>query len=580
MNTFFKIIVLLVIGSVLQVQPCLAQKNKKNKDQDPISKEQRESHDRIFFEANKYKFLNEIEKSIELYKQCIAIDDKNDAAFYEIGNYYLAQNKIDDALSNYQKAADIKPGNIWYQKAIAETDMQKGDYKNALKVYDGLLKNKPDDIDLLYEKSLLQRDAKDLEGAVKTLNLVEKQIGISPELISDKQDLYMRMGKIDKAAEEVEKLIAEYPQELNYVGLLAALYDANGMTDKAIANYNKILTIDPQNGRANYGLAMIEKERKNMTAYSELIRKAFRSKDLDIDTKVKYVMPMFTDIIAKNQAATQEAAELSKIIVEAHPTQSKSNALYADILYQQDKNLEALEYYKKAISYDNTVQQVWIQVLTIEAEQRLTQDLYKHSMEAIELFPNSPIVNFFAGISALDRKEYKKAETALENVLMMSAGNKALQAEAHTRLGELYNITKEYKKSDSNFDEALSLSPDMLYTKNNYAYYLSVRGEQLEKAEKLSKETITAEPTNSTYLDTYGWILYQQKKYNDAQLYIEKAIQNGADKNGEVLEHAGDVAYQLGNTDKAVQYWIEAKKQGGTTENIQLKIDQKKIVDK
>ena len=578
MNTVLKIIAFLLLCTTLSVETVHAQKSKKDKNQDPLSKEQRESHDRIFFEANKYKYLNEIEKSIELYKQCIAIDERNDAAYYEVGNYYLAHNKIDDALSNYQKAAELKPDNTWYQRAIAETNMQKGDYKSALKVYDGLLKNKPDDVDLLFEKSMLQRDAEDLEGAIKTLNQVEKLIGISPELISDKQDLYMRMGKIDKAAEEVEKLIAEYPQELNYIGLLAALYDANGMADKAIANYNKILAIDPQNGRANYGLARIEKERKNMTAYHDLIRKAFRSKDLDIDTKVKYVMPMFADILAKNETVTNEAADLAKIIVETHPTQSKSNALYGDILYQQDKNLEALDYYKKAISYDNTVQQVWIQVLTIEAEQRLTQDLYKHSMEAIELFPNSPLVNFFAGISALDKKEYKKAETALENVLMMSGGNKALQAEAHTRLGELYNATKEYKKRDSNFDEALSLSPDLLYTKNNYAYYLSVRGEQLDKAEKLSKETISAEPDNSTYLDTYGWILFQQKKYKEAQQYIEKAIQKGGDKNGEVLEHAGDTAYMLGDIDKALQYWIAAQKNGGTTEYIHEKINQKKII--
>ena len=75
---------------------------------------------------------------------------------------------------------------------------------------------------------------------------------------------------------------------------------------------------------------------------------------------------------------------------------------------------------------------------------------------------------------------------------------------------------------------------------NNYAYYLSERGERLTKAEEMSFKTIKAEPKNSTYLDTYAWILYMEERYAEAQIYIEQAIQNmdETQDNSVILEHA------------------------------------------
>ena len=59
---------------------------------------------------------------------------------------------------------------------------------------------------------------------------------------------------------------------------------------------------------------------------------------------------------------------------------------------------------------------------------------------------------------------------------------------------------------------------------NNYAYFLSLDAKDLKKAEKMSYRSITAEPNNSTYLDTYAWILYQQGRYEEARIYIEQAL--------------------------------------------------------
>jgi Tfp pilus assembly protein PilF len=204
-------------------------------------------------------------------------------------------------------------------------------------------------------------------------------------------------------------------------------------------------------------------------------------------------------------------------------------------------------------------------------------DLYKTAEEALTLFPNSVLVNYFVGITTLEKKEYNKAKTALENVAMMSYDNKTLTEEAFTRLGELYNETKEYDKSDKNFEKAIAMNAKNALARNNFAYYLSLRNERLDKAEAMSKESLELEPNNPSYLDTYGWIRYQQGNYDDALLYINKAIDNGGGNSPDVLEHAGDVNFKLGKPEKALEYWKKSLEKGNSSQALPMKINSQKL---
>ena len=148
-----------------------------------------------------------------------------------------------------------------------------------------------------------------------------------------------------------------------------------------------------------------------------------------------------------------------------------------------------------------------------------------------------------------------------------------------TILGDAYNELKDHVKSDSCYVEALKLDPNNANALNNYSYYLSVRKKDLEKAKEMSKKSNELEPNNSSYQDTYGWILFQLEDYSNAKIWIEKAISNGGERNGTLLEHLGDVEFKLGNLTKASELWQKAIKAGGTTEFIQRKITEGKYID-
>ncbi len=86
----------------------------------------------------------------------------------------------------------------------------------------------------------------------------------------------------------------------------------------------------------------------------------------------------------------------------------------------------------------------------------------------------------------------------------------------HARPKELYAL----------YDRILELDPYNLMILNNYAYHLATHGGDLTKAEKMSAITIREQPSNPTFLDTYGWILHLQGQNQLALFYLNKALWN------------------------------------------------------
>jgi len=108
---------------------------------------------------------------------------------------------------------------------------------------------------------------------------------------------------------------------------------------------------------------------------------------------------------------------------------------------------------------------------------------------------------------------------------------------------------------------------------------LSVAGKNLDKAEKMSSKVIERFPDNSTYLDTYAWILFKKGEYKLAKFYMQSAINNGGQDNPTLLEHLGDILFMLEKLDEAKQYWEKAKNSGGDSEVLERKIREQKYIE-
>jgi Tfp pilus assembly protein PilF len=122
-------------------------------------------------------------------------------------------------------------------------------------------------------------------------------------------------------------------------------------------------------------------------------------------------------------------------------------------------------------------------------------------------------------------------------------------------LGDLYQHEGNIKKAFSYYEKVLAIDSSNVLVLNNYAYFLSLAGQQLDKAYRMSKKAIAAEPNNATYLDTFGWVLYKMEKYFEAKAIFKHAMIYGGLEQAVILDHYGDVLNALGEKDAAVIYW-------------------------
>jgi Tfp pilus assembly protein PilF len=175
-------------------------------------------------------------------------------------------------------------------------------------------------------------------------------------------------------------------------------------------------------------------------------------------------------------------------------------------------------------------------------------------------------------------KKYDRAIRHLEAGRKFVVGNDKLLAQFWSSLGDGYHQQGENRKAYDAYEKALELEPDNSIVLNNYAYYLSLDGIELEKAEEMSKKAVELDPGNSANQDTYGWVLYKMGNYEEAEKWIGKAIAD-SEAGAVVLEHYGDVLFKLGKQREAVKYWEKALKEGEGSEFLERKVKDKTLYE-
>ncbi len=532
----------------------------------------------LFHNANKARMLGNYQEAVNLFSECTIVAPKESTSYYELAHLFENSKQTDKALEYAEKAVELDQNNYWYRIQYAHALQRSGKGEEAIKQYEKIIETNGGTIDLYFDLAGLQLYSGQYKESIATFNLIEEQAGITEEISVQKEKIYIKMGDVESAAKEIEKLIAEYPEELKYQVLLADLYLANDLTEEAMSVYKDILKQDPQNPYANLSLYDYYKMKGESEKASTALKTAFSSSKLDIDTKMKILLSYFS---ATDSEVKKEALELNKILIKTHPKDAKPYTIYADFLYQ-DKKLEgAKENYLKALEFDDSKLPIWNQLIFIESELQDLDGLLRDSKAAIELFPNQPLFYFFYGATNLQRKNYEEAVEYLTLGKDYVIGNPPLLAQFYANLGDAHNSLKEYEESDKSYEAALKIDPKNIYVLNNYGYYLSLREENLDRAEELSALCNELEPEQSNYQDTYAWILYKQGKFVQAKEWLEKAVSNGANPSATILEHLGDTHAKLNNLVKALDFWNQAKalNDGQGSEFLDKKIADQKLYE-
>jgi tetratricopeptide (TPR) repeat protein len=544
-----------------------------------LSEDEKNEFEYTFIEALKQKMIGNQQLAVSLFSKCLTINPNSASAMFELAKIYSSNGDQTGSSLLLEKAMKIEPENKWFKVLLAQIYQQGKQYEKAAELYGQLYQLDPDNLDYLYMNAALLSSAQKFDQAIEVYNQLERKIGVNDQISVEKQQVYQAAGKKKEAQAELQKLIDSNPTEPRYYGLMADYYLSEKDNANALKYYMKILEIDPDNGFVLFSLTSFYREMGDKEKAWEYIRKGFMNKSVEVDTKIQYYL-----VITSGQDSAfftdEQIAELVEILVKTNSDDYRVLTVYAEYLISKGKLAEARDQLRKVLETQKDNYMVWERMLLVSNDLQDFQGVYTDAGKALELFPSQPVLYGLKAVACLQLEKYKEALDILSEGDAYLGDNKFMKVQFNLYRAEANYKLDHVEDAFKAFDEVIKIDPENWLAMNNYAYYLSVRNENLGKAEELSSKAVRANPANPTYLDTYAWVLFMRKDYSLAKFYMESAIKNGGDQNAVIVEHYGDILYMLGNKDNAIEQWKKAKEVGDGSEFLDEKIKQQRYLDK
>lgn len=536
-----------------------------------------------YYEAVKQQISGNYDAAYDLLEHCIGINPNAAEAYFMLSFYDGILKGDSAAFADVKKASELNPTNNAYLERIGVGYVSMGNLDEAVKAYEKLSRNSPERSDVLDFLAQLYSRQKDYDKMLDVLNRMEALEGASEDLTLAKMRVYSLQGKKEEEYNELKNMSEKHPNDMNYRVMLGNWLLQNGKPDEAGKLYIEVLQAEPENIMA----------RMSMIDYYRTSGQAMRADSLQEvmlvspKTPVDGKMALMRQVVAdneKNGADSTLVIDLFKKILKEPQETSDMAQLYAAYLtlkkMPQDSISKVLETVL-AISPDNVAAR--LQLIQAEWNKQDFDRVIELSNQALDYSPDELAFYYFLGFAYIQKDDDDSALEVLRRGVSQinDQSNPSLVSDFYAIMGDILHDKGDDKGAYAAYDSCLQWKDDNYGCLNNYAYYLSVENKDLDKAAQMSYRTVQAEPDNSTFLDTYAWILFMQKKYAEALQYIDMAVKNDTTKSAVIIEHAGDIHAVNGDIDGAVKYWNEALKAGAENETVlRRKIKLRKYVEK
>ncbi|HEX6223923.1 MAG TPA: tetratricopeptide repeat protein, partial [Chryseolinea sp.] len=540
-----------------------------------------------FTEGEKFFILEDYAKALLYYQRALEITPENATIHYKIAEVLSRSNKQDDLLKasfSVESALKLEKKNKYFYLLAANIYGSLTRFDKAAWAYETLLQEVPGTEEYLYELAAVYQYANKFDDAIKTYNRAENVLGVSEVSSVQKMRILVEQGKLKEGIAEGEKLISAFPGEERFVMAFAEILSQKGYRNEAIRSLEKFTAENNEAGNAQMLLAGMYRDNQQEEKARPLLLSLFEDNSIEVSSKV-IILASYNAELNQNKAKNVSDPDKEKFALTlfeklktASPESANVHIIGGDLFLATGKTREAVKEYIMAVESSEVNYEVWQNLIYLEVQLEAFDDVVKHSDQALELFPNQGMLYYFNGFAHLRKRRYQEAIGSLEQAKKLAKADSNFMSDVSNMLGDAYNATKAFEKSDKAFDEALALNPGNNSALNNYSYYLALRKTNLEKAEKMSSQLTKNSPDNPTFLDTYAWVLYTREKYKEARKVIERAISTG-NANATHFEHYGDILFKLGDVNGAVQQWQKARGMNANSETLNKKIANRKMYE-
>ncbi|HNH82138.1 MAG TPA: tetratricopeptide repeat protein [Acidobacteriota bacterium] len=537
-------------------------------------------------------------------RQAVSLEPENPAGRRLLGNILAVQSlsgvlnkeKVNEAILQFQEVARLDKADPEVYRIMGRLYQATGDADKAIEHFQKLMGSgvaKGPDFELMarlyYEKGRY-RDAAQVARQAYILSDQNLRLGA---LLA--QSL-LRSGQTTEALEVYQQILTDNPNQPELLLDYAETLMLAGKYPEALQGAQKILEMDPTNVQALSILAQTQRRSGRREEAVKVLEQALKGQDVTESLQLQFELAETLIELGRVEDGVKAYQRALNALLNPDGTVGERDKRNAGVILrriamayreagQRAKAVETFGYMRKVLGDKDTLPD-GMEIDLLRSEGNYAEAL-KIARDAQKRFPNDRQFKYLEAFSLSKLGEVNKAVELLEKMLgsnaedadvyqtlgslLMEAGRledaekaarRALQfdqknTESLVLLSSIQDRRKMYKESEETLRQVLAIDPDNPTALNNLGYFLTERGEKLDEALLLIQRAVNIEPTNSSFLDSLGWLYFKRSQYDQARQYIEQAI--GYDgRSATQHDHLGDVYEKLGKLDQAREMWKKA----------------------
>jgi len=492
---------------------------------------------------------------------------------FALADAYLATGDLTNASYYGKIAVEEEPENKWYHLKLAQIYRQAGRNEATIEAYQTALEYHPDDTDILFQLAEAYVSYGELLEANAVYDRIMKRRGSDFSIHLRKFRNFNALQMRDSALAELQEMREIDPGNLTTLRAISQYYLELNETGLALEILNEAKARNARDPQTLLLLAEIYVEQSQWDQLGEIFVSMLEDPLIYPSQKLELVRFIYTQYQNRpsEEVLAMQTGDVLMAFSENEPEYGPAQLLAAEYLLRQENMAGALEKLRQANRLMPEQPDAWRQRVQILFQMERYEDVISISDSANTFASDDAFVQFFTGASYMLTDQPEEAFTWLESASFAPA-NRNFRSVIQSTLADVQTDLDRWNDAKRSYERALRLDPANHNAMNNYAYNLSLQGEDLERALELAEEAVSYQPENAAYLDTIGWVYFKLGEYEQAREFIQRSVDTG-DSGPEVYEHLGDVYEALGNLEEAVRWWNKALENDSNREYLKDRIE-------
>lgn len=494
--------------------------------------------------------------------------------------YLAAEKGPDEAMAHYLRAMELDWSNAALAQELSAMHLQRDEVPEALAVLKDSLKHNPQSAELaLRIAGVYVVSLRKLEPAER---YAKQALAAAPDTIEPYQMLYS-VYRAGGRSDQAEAVLARAAARKNDDPLFwAGLGD---LTTRHLLGEGKLRDEAASAVVAGYYRRAAESGRQDATVQLRALNYFFASGNMaDAEAagrRLLVLQPSDTSSREKlalailAQGREDEAIVEMEAVIAENPASLIAYRTHGDILLRRGDVSGALSKFEKALLLHDEDPRLYLEVVELCVRNENLDRAVWWLGQARSRYDRLPDLPLYEGQILGHLKRWREALNAFNAAAELAAQHQPslLTADFHFQHGVMAERSGEHDAAVRHFRACLQRDPNHAGAMNYLGYMWAERGENLAEAETFIRRAVEMEPENAAYLDSLGWVLYQQGRFHEALVPLEQAAKLSADApDATIEEHLGDVLDKLGRRNEAVKAWERAASLGGGSVGLAAKL--------